>query len=414
MIRNANVRAVSDRIAITGVGAVSPFGDSCEAFRHALLAGRSAIAPHESYAAAGCRSTLAARVHEFEASRWISPMKLRRMDATGPLAIVAAQQALADANYAVTPDGDDRAGVVLGTFSAGGHATTEYLEALFAGGPANAPALLFNSTVGNAAAGLVALEFKLRGVNATLSHKEASGLAAIATAFDLLRLDRADGLIAGGVDAIYDLFYRAHDRFGVLADVEAPGTGTAPFSRARRGFVLGEGAYALWMEPADRGVARGAHVRAEVLGIGASSTSVGLNAWPDCSEPIVRNICLALCEAGLRAEDVDVVYASANASPALDAVEGEALTRLFGGMRTVVTSLKGAIGECAASVAASCVAAILCGATGCVPPVAGLSEIDPAFGSLRIAREPIPAPGPIVLVNSVGSGGALFAAVLRI
>ena len=199
-----------------------------------------------------------------------------------------------------------------------------------------------------------------------------------------------------------------------IAMPEAPGSGTAPFSGARRGFVLGEGAYALWMEPADRAVARGARVRAEVLGIGASSTSVGLNAWPECSGPIVRNIRLALCDAGLRPEDVDVVYAAVNASPALDAVEGEALTRLFGGMRTVVTSLKGAIGECGASAAASCVAAVLCGSTGCVPPVAGLSDIDPAFASLRIPREPIPAPGPIVLVNSIGSGGALFAAVLRI
>ena len=114
MIRNANVRAVSHRIAVTGVGAVSPFGDSCEAFRHALLAGRSAIARHESYAAAGCRSTLAARVREFEASRWISPMKLRRMDATGPLAIVAAQQALADASYALIRAALERKGRPMG------------------------------------------------------------------------------------------------------------------------------------------------------------------------------------------------------------------------------------------------------------------------------------------------------------
>ena len=79
----------------------------------------------------------------------------------------------------MTADGDDRAGVVLGTYSAGGQATSEYLDALFSGGPSGAPALLFNSTVGNAAAGLAGLEFKLRGPNATISQKEASGLAAI-------------------------------------------------------------------------------------------------------------------------------------------------------------------------------------------------------------------------------------------
>ena len=117
-------------------------------------------------------------------------MKLRRMDETGPFALAAVQQAMTEAGYTPAPDGDDRAGVVLGTYSAGGQATDDYLAALFKGGPTGAPALLFNSTVGNAAAGLAGLEFKLRGPNATISQKEASGLAAIATAVDLLRAGR--------------------------------------------------------------------------------------------------------------------------------------------------------------------------------------------------------------------------------
>ena len=108
-------------------------------------------------------------------------MKLRRMDTTG--AVRARRRCSRRWRTRATSagtDGDDRAGVVLGTYSAGGQATNEYLDALFKGGPTGAPALLFNSTVGNAAAGLAGLEFKLRGPNATISQKEASGLAAIA------------------------------------------------------------------------------------------------------------------------------------------------------------------------------------------------------------------------------------------
>ena len=405
---------MTDRIAITGIGVVSTFGDSAEAFRDGLLDGRSGIAPVEAFAAAGCRSTLAARVTGFDAARWISPMKLRRMDDTGPLALVAAKQALGDASYAVTPEGDDRAGVVLGTYSAGGQATSEYLSALFRGGPTGAPALLFNSTVGNAAAGLVGLEYKLRGPNLTISQKEASGLAAIVTAFDLLNQDRADGLLAGGVDSIYDLFYRAHDRFGVMSEATSPGDELAPFSRARSGFVLGEGGFALWLERGDRARTRGARIRAELLGVSASSAAVRLNAWPDREEPVVRSMSLALREAGLEATDVDVVYASANASRSLDAVEGRALTQLFGGTRAVVTSIKGAIGELGASGSAACAAAVLCGACGRVPPIAGLIVPEPGLESLRLAAGVTEAPGPIALINSIGSGGALFSAVLRI
>jgi 3-oxoacyl-[acyl-carrier-protein] synthase II len=413
MIRNGNVRAVTGPIAITGVGTVSPFGDSTGAFRDALLAGRSGILPVAAFAEAGCRSTLAARVTGFDASRWVSPMKLRRMDQTGPFALVAAQQAIADAKCAASAEGDDRAGVVLGTFSAGGQATNDYLCALFRGGPAGAPALMFNSTVGNAAAGLVGLEFKLRGPNVTITQKEASGLAAIATAFDLLHHDRAEGLVAGGADAVFDLFYRTHDRFKVMADSAVFGGDVAPFSRTRRGFVLGEGGYMFWLERADRAHARGARVHAELLGVGASSVAIRLNSWPTRPDAIVRTMRLALNEAGIEPNEVDVVYASANATQLLDATEGRALAEMFGGSRTIVTSIKGALGECGASGSAACAAAVLCGAERRVPPIAGLAEPDRGLESLRIATTELDAPGPVTLVNSVGSGGAIFSIVLR-
>jgi 3-oxoacyl-[acyl-carrier-protein] synthase II len=402
---------VGDPISIAGLGVVSPFGDSLVQFRDALLGGETGIASDPVFAAAGCRSSLAARVSGFEPAKWIPPMKLRRMDTTGPYALVGIRQAMDAAGYVITTDGDPNAGVVLGTYSAGGQATNEYLEALFRGGPSGAPALLFNSTVGNAAAGLAGLEYKLCGPNATISQKEASGLAAIVAAVDLLRLGRADAVAAGGMDAIFDIFYRAHDRFDVMSDRGAFDDSLAPFGAARRGFVMGEGAYMLWLERSGR---HGARPLGEILGTGAASAPCGLNAWPREPEHLARTMRLALDEADLRPADVHVVYASANATPVLDDVEARALRMVFGDSQPVVTSIKGAIGECGAASAAACVAAVACGALGRVPPVVGLHDVDAVAAPLGPAATARDAPGPIALVNAVASGGALFSLVLRI
>lgn len=415
--RNGNVRAnpiVPEQIVITGIGVVSTFGDSPDAFRDAILEGRTGISLDTGFEAQGCRSVLSARIAGFEPSKWIPPMKLRRMDDTGPLALVIAQQAAAQAKYAVGTAPNDRAGVVLGTYNAGGRSTAEYLTALFNGGPANAPALLFNSTVGNAAAGLVGLELKLRGPNATISQKEASGLAAIVTAVDLLREGRLDAAIAGGIDSIYDLFYRVHDRFRVMSDAREPDDSVAPFSARRRGFVMGEGGYGVWLERGDYWRARGASRLAEILGVAASSAAVPLNAWPDRPDPLVRTMRLALDDARIVATDVDVVYASANSTQMLDRIETQALSEVFGGSRTMVTSIKGAIGECGASSAAVLVAAALCGSVSTVPPIAGLSSPDPASASLNLATSRVRAPARVALVNAFASGGALFSVVLRV
>lgn len=397
---------------VSGIGVVSAFGTTHEAFRGALLDGRSSIAPLTGFDTTGCRTTLAAEIKGFDPTPWVSPMKMRRMDRTAVYTIAMMKLALQDANAAIAADGDDRGGVMLGTWSAGGGSTQQFLDALFRSGPSGAPALLFDSTVSNSAAGIAGLEHRLRGPNMTVSHKEASGLAAIVTAVDLIREERAASLIAGGADAIFETFYKGHDRFAVMSPHHGFSARMAPFDAARDGFVLGEGAFGLWLECADTADHRGAH--GEILGVAASSAAVPLNAWPDRPEALARTMRLALEDAGLETDAVDVVYASANGTRALDAAEAQALTALFGGGRAVVTSVKGALGEFGAGGAAACAAALLCGRTGRVPPIAGLDQADAATDRLRLARGAVDAPGPIVLVNSVASGGALFSAVLRI
>lgn len=396
------------------MGAVSPFGTSLETFRDALLQGRTGIAPITDFDTKDCRSTLAASVTDFDAPKWIPPMKLRRMDRTGAYAIAASSLAMDDARQARSDAGVDDSGVMLGTWTAGGQATQDYLSALFKTGPTGAPALLFNSTVANAAASLVGLEFKLRGPNATVSYKEASGLAAIVSATEMIRDGHASALAAGGVDAVYEIFFKAYDRFHVMSPAATADARLAPFDESRGGFVLGEGGYMLWLEPDGAWESRGATSHGEILGVGAASAAVPLNAWPDAPAALVRTMRLALDDAGIQAGDVDVVYASANATQMLDRVEAEALGELFGAGACVVTSIKGSLGESGASGCAACIAALLCGRAGRVPPIAGLATPDAAAGTLRLATSALDAPGPIALVNSFASGGALFSVVLRV
>jgi 3-oxoacyl-[acyl-carrier-protein] synthase II len=407
MVAMISYGPVSQPVAVSGLGIVSVLGTTPDAFRDALLAGRSGVAPVTGFDTAGCRSTIAAEIKGFQPTEWVSPMKLRRMDRTGAYASAIAKLTLMDAGASIAADGDDRIGVVLGTWTAGGQSTQTFLEALFRSGPTGAPALLFDSTVGNSAASLVALELKLRGPNVTMSHKESSGLHAIATAVDLLREGRVSTLITGGVDVINETFFKAHDRFAVMSPDSAFSHRVAPFDQDRSGFVLGEGGFGLWLD-----VSRDAR-RGEILGVAMSSTAVPVNAWPDRPESLARVMRDAIVDAALTPADIDVVYACANATTVLDATEAAALSIVFAGMQPVVTSVKGALGESGASGTAACAAALLCGAAGRVPPIAGLLEPTREAASLRLARGTMSAPGPIALVNSFASGGALASVVLR-
>jgi 3-oxoacyl-[acyl-carrier-protein] synthase II len=401
---------MSRRVTISGIGIVSPLGGR-ETFRDRLLAGESGIAPITAFDVSACRTRVGASVTGFDPAHWIPPMKLRRMDDTARYAVVITRQAFEDAGALPGPEGEDGAGVVLGTFTAGGQATSEYLTALHDGGPTGAPALLFNSTVGNAPASLAGLEFKLRGPNVTVSQKEASALGAVVAATDALRLGRASTLLAGGVDALFDIFFRVHDRFGVMAAAAHP---AGPFDRHGAGFVLGEGGYGLLLETEDHRLARGGPSYGEILGVGAESADVGINRWPTDPAPLVRTMQAAMVDAGVMPADVAVVFAAANGAPALDRAEAQALSRLFGEPGPLVTSIKGAVGECGASGAASVAAALLCGRAGTVPPIAHLCDPDDSAARLQLVRQRSALPGPVVLVNSVASGGSLFAVVLRV
>jgi len=418
MVTYASVR---DGIAITGLGCVSSLGCTTRAFEERLLAGETGVRPIARFDVSRCRARQAATIDGFDPAAYIAPAKLRRIDAVGRVALAATRLAIEDADLDVKA-APDRVGLVLGSCTAGVHTTGEYLESLMTGGPTGAPALLFANTVGNAAASLCGLEFGLRGPNTTINHKEASGVAALAFAVQLLRIGKADAMLAGSADDIYGRFFVVHDWFGVLSSNNGHPEGSRPFDVTRNGFVMGEGGFMLALEssasatirqtpdPATASSARA--IYGEIVGIGASASSEPINAWPTNPAPLARTMRLALEDAGCAPPDIGAVYASANSTVGFDRVEADAIATVFGDYRVPVTSTKGAIGEFGGAAVGSLVAALLCARRGLVAPTTGCASPDPAC-RVDVVQQPVALQRPLVLVNSFASGGTHYSLVVK-
>lgn len=396
-------------MAITGLGSVSSLGGSAPVFAEALLGGADGFRALTEFAHVPLRTPRAARIAGFDPSTIIAPLKLRRIDEVGRITIGAALEAMQQAGWPRRPEGYDDLGVALGSFTAGVHASAEYLETYLRQGPGASPAILFSNTVGNAPASVCALELGLRGPNATLTHKEASGLAAIEFAARLIRRGRAPAMVAGAADVLELVFYRVHDWFAVMAPGDDP---CRPYDAARNGFLMGEGAFLFVLEDDERARSRGARILGYVAGTASTGSPDAFNAWPSAPDALVRVMGDAIRRAGLTPDAIDVVYASANGSPVLDATEARALQAVFGDRALPVVAVKGALGESGAAGCAGIAAAVLFAERRVAPPTVGLTQRGPDTpAGVRSAAQPVA--GPRALVLSVGSGGTVVAVVVE-
>jgi 3-oxoacyl-[acyl-carrier-protein] synthase II len=239
------------RFAVTGVGVVSPAAVGVEKLFDAFAAGTPAPVTVDEKDGPG------ARVGDFGARQQIPPANLRRMPRLTQMAIVAAKQALGEHTFDPT-----RVGVVLGTGLGTLDETIGFMQGYIDGGPEAASPLLFPYSVMNAAAGQMAVELKLRGVNSTINHRDTSPLAALGLACDLLALGRADAIVVGGVDELSAPVRAGYRLFGGIS----PTASMRPYDAARDGLLPSEGAALILVEREEDARRRGAHIYALVDG----------------------------------------------------------------------------------------------------------------------------------------------------
>lgn len=413
-----------ERVVVTGLGVVSPLGSQPEFWKR-LCAGETGIAPVADTGTETPR--LEARAREWNAREHVRPALLRRMDRCSQMIVTACRMALADARLELAGSAADEAGIVVGTAFGNVSESEDFVRGLFAKGPGLVNPLTFPNLVLNAPAGYVAIDLGMRGPNLTVVRGEASGEAALATAYDTIVTGQAEVLLAGGGDELAPIMRDIYRDLHLLSPDDGGDEWSSPFDRRRNGFVMGEGAAMLVLESARHATTRGARVLAELVGHVEQSIPASPHDWPRvaaaaAAEPTRRGLAALgfafADERGTPATDVDTLVVScANSTRAVDDAEAARLAAVLAGAatRATVTSLKGAIGEFGSAGALGAAAAVLALAHGDLPRLGRLGAPDPSY-RLAFADRHASAPRDgfqSALVSATPRGGGAVMLLFR-
>jgi 3-oxoacyl-[acyl-carrier-protein] synthase II len=400
------------RVVVTGLGVVSPLGDTPAALHEALVAGRSAAATPTLLSAEQAAGLAVAEVPSFDPARYLGDANFRPLDRTGQLAASAAALALADAGWTERAEGAELA-LVVGTMYGSVRTIAEFDRRGLEAGPLYVRPFDFANSVINAAAGQTAIWHHLRGVNSTLSAGPASGVQALALGADLIASGRAAVVLAGGAEELSFESLVSFARAGLLAP---PGEPPRPFGPWRGGFVLGEGAAFLVLEEESAARRRGARVLAELLGHGTAFDPGLGREERGAARALRRAIEAALASAQVDPSEVDVVSAAASGSRVADAAEATALGAALGAgaERVAVAAPKGLLGEgLGAAGAIQAVALLVALARGETPGVPGLGEPENGFPLRAAGREVSRGELVTALLDGMGLDGPACALLLR-
>jgi 3-oxoacyl-[acyl-carrier-protein] synthase II len=391
-------------VAVTGLGLVTPGGIGVAPSWAAVRSGRPTAAADPVLEHNPVR--ISCRVPDFDPDALIGARRALRLDRFAQFALVAAREALADAGLDRRTWDGARVGVVLGCGD-GGPATVEAQhEVLRTQGPERVSPLLLPMQLPNMLAGQVAIEFGATGPNLVVSTACASGTTAIGMARDLLALDRCDVVLTGGSEAmITPLAMAGFAQMGALSRRnDDPASASRPFDVDRDGFVAGEGAGILVLERTTDARARGARVRARVLGYGASADAHHMTSPHPNGAGLEAAVRAALADAGAAPGDVQHVNAHGTSTPLNDAVEAAVVKRTLSG-DPLVTSTKGVTGHLlGAAGAVEAVFTVLTVEESLVPPTANLGALDPGV-DVKVAEAATSMPIDLALSQSCGFGG---------
>ena len=392
-------------VVVTGLGATTPLGGDVASTWDAMLAGKSGVTPLTQEWAAGLPVRIAAQL-AVDPTDVIDRVRLRRLDRSEAVALIAAQQAWADAGLAGTDGVDpERLAVSVGTGIGGALTLLAQDDLLEASGPRRVSPHTIPMLMPNGPAAIVGLEFSARAGVHCVASACATGAEAIALGLDIIRSGRADVVIAGGTEAvIHPLPIAGFSSMRAMSTRnDEPERASRPWDKGRDGFVLGEGAAVVILERAEHATARGARVYARLAGSGITSDGFDIVQPHPEGAGFVRAVQKALDDAALSGSVIVDVYAHATSTPTGDMAEVAGLRAVIGD-HPVLTATKSMTGHLlGAAGALESIATILAIHDGVVPPTINLD--DPEDGLLDVAQKPRHMDIPAALNNSFGFGG---------
>lgn len=400
------------RIVVTGVGAVTPIGNSKDEFWQGMMEGRSGGAPITRFDATQFETRFAAEVKNYDPLLVISRKEVQRMDLFAQFAMSAAVMAVEDSGIDFEKTDRERVGVIFGSGIGGMWTYHHQQQNLYERGgvPDRISPFFVPMLISDIAAGHIAIRYGLKGPNYATVSACATSSHSIGDAFMLLQRGNADVILAGGSEAVICPMgiggFNAMKALSTRND--SPSTASRPFDKERDGFVMGEGGGMLVLETLEHAMNRGATIYAEICGIGLTDDAFHITQPAPGGEGAVRSMRLALEDAGLQPTDIDYINAHGTSTPFNDKSESAAIRTVFGDHANTlsVSSTKSMTGHLlGAAGAVEAIATVLAIKNSTAPPTINYSTPDPDCDLDYVQNGPKHRPIRAALSNTFGFGG---------
>jgi len=398
------------RVVITGMGALTPIGNSVEDYWASLVAGKGGVGPITRFDAREHSCRIAAEVKGFEPTDFIDAKEARRMDPFAQYAVAAAIMAMQDSGLRVTPENAARVGVLVGSGIGGVYTWETQQRILLEKGPSRVSPFFVPMLIANMGSGQISMIFGAKGPSSTVVTACTTGTNAIGDAYEIIKRGDADAMISGGAEAaIYPLSCAGFSNAQAFSTRnDEPEKASRPFDAKRDGFIIGEGAGILILEELGFAQARGANIRAEIIGYGMSSDAYHMTAPAPDGEGAARCMQTALHDARIRPEHVSYINAHGTSTELNDKFETMAIKTVFGdyAYKVPISSTKSMtghlLGAAGAIEAIACVRAL---EEGVIPPTINHEFPDPNCDLDYVPNVARKADLEIAISNSFGFGG---------
>ncbi|EDP67593.1 3-oxoacyl-(acyl carrier protein) synthase [Carnobacterium sp. AT7] len=400
---------MTNRVVITGMGAVTPLGNTVAEFWDGLKAGKNGIAPITKFDATETGITVAGELKDFDATNYMQRKISKRMDEFSRYGVAAAVQAVEESGIDREKTDMNRFGVIVGSGIGGLNAMQEQIIKMNTKGPQRVAPFFVPMAIGNMAAGNISIAIGTRGINTSIVTACASGNNSIGEAFRNIKHGYSDVILAGGAEGtINEIGISGFAALTALSKSTDPDRASIPFDKERNGFVMGEGAAVLMLESLDHALERGATIYAEVVGYGSTGDGYHMTAPTPDGSGAGRAMQDAMAEAGITPADVGYINAHGTSTGANDSAETMAIKYAFGeeAKNVAISSTKSMtghlLGAAGAIEAVACVKALQ---DGFLPPTIGLQVPDEACDLDFIPNVGREADIKYTLNNSLGFGG---------